>query len=111
MEKLTFFLILESICQSRLNKSIIRNDPILLPNHKIFLSHFVAQKDFTEELCRDLEKCYHFPFFDRRKFSLPKGEKFLELILKATQKCQMAVMVVLEEYFKVAHDWAEWSSS
>lgn len=75
------------------------NDPILQSNHKIFLSHNGAQKDFVEQLCEDLEKRYHFPFFDRRPSSLPKGERFPELILKATKQCEMAVVVISEEYF------------
>jgi hypothetical protein len=74
-------------------------DPILQPNHKIFLSYSGAQKDFVDQLCGDLEKFHHFPFYDKRPSSLPKGERFPELILKAAQECQMAVVVVSEEYF------------
>ena len=69
------------------------------PNHKIFLSHSGAQKDFVEELCGDLERHYHFPFFDRRPSCLPKGDRFPELILKAPQQCEMAVVVVSKDYF------------
>ncbi|KAG0584042.1 hypothetical protein KC19_3G180900 [Ceratodon purpureus] len=77
----------------------IGDDPILYSCHKIFLSHSGAQKDFVEQLCQDLEKRYHFPFFDKRPSSLPKGERFPELILKAARQCQMAVIVISEEYF------------
>lgn len=82
----------------RLNER--RNDyPVLQSNHKIFLSHSGAQKDFVEQLCGDLERRHHFPFFDKRSSSLPKGERFPELILEAAQQCEMAVVVVSEEYF------------
>jgi hypothetical protein len=73
-------------------------DPILQPNHKIFLSHSGVQKDFVEQLCEDLEGCKHFPFFDKRPSSLPKGKRFAKLILKAAQQCQMAVVVLSEDY-------------
>ena len=76
------------------------DDPVLQPKHKIFLSHNGAQKDFVELLCSKLEKRHRFPFFDKRPSSLPKGERFPELILKAAQECQMAIVVVSDEYFK-----------
>jgi hypothetical protein len=53
----------------------------------------------VEHLCEALERRFHYPFFDKRPSSLPKGEKFPPLILKATQQCEMAVVVVSEEYF------------
>ena len=74
-------------------------EPSLRPDHKIFVSHSGAQKKFVRKLCRDLEKCYHFAFFDERDSSLPKGERFPELILRAAGQCRMAVVVVSEEYF------------
>ncbi|KAG0623537.1 hypothetical protein M758_3G181400 [Ceratodon purpureus] len=77
----------------------IGDDPILYSFHKIFLSHSGAQKDFVEQLCQDLEKRYYFPFFDKRPSSLPKGERFPELILNAARQCEMAVIVISEEYF------------
>jgi hypothetical protein len=50
-------------------------------------------------LCEALEQRGHNPFFDKLPSSLPKGEKLPELILKAAQLCEMAVVVVSEEYF------------
>ena len=85
--------------QSRSNASISKDDPILQSNHKIFLSHSGYQKDFVEELCGDLERQYRFPFFDRRSSGLPKGERFLELILRAARQCELAVVVLSEEFF------------
>ena len=71
----------------------------LEPKHKVFLSHSKAQKCFVEQLCVDLERMgYFFPFFDKRNHSLPKGKKFLELILDAAKQCRVAVIVLSEEY-------------
>ena len=70
----------------------------LEPKHKIFLSHSGAQKPFVEQLCKDLEACNHFAFFDQRPTSLPKGEKFAALIIDAAQRCQVAVVVLSEMY-------------
>ncbi|KAG0555600.1 hypothetical protein KC19_12G180800 [Ceratodon purpureus] len=76
------------------------DDPILKPEHRIFLSHSGAQKDhFVEILCEDLERYDRFPFFDKRPASLPKGDSFPELIRTAIQQCQMAVVVVSDEFF------------
>ncbi|KAG0605641.1 hypothetical protein M758_9G076000 [Ceratodon purpureus] len=69
------------------------------PKHKIFLSHSGAQKYFVENLCKDLEDHHRFPFFDIRESSLPKGERFPEHIFEAAQQCNLAVVVVSEEYF------------
>jgi hypothetical protein len=75
------------------------NDSILKPEHKIFLSHSGAQKEFVWHLCEALQQRGHIPFFDKLQSSLPKGEQFSELILKAAHQCEMAVVVVSEEYF------------
>ena len=74
-------------------------DPILLRHHKIFLSHSGCQKEFVEQLCVDLESRHRFPFFDKRSSSLPKGERFPDLIKAAVAQCEMMVVVVSEEYF------------
>ncbi|KAG0592267.1 hypothetical protein M758_1G231600 [Ceratodon purpureus] len=73
--------------------------PRLQSKHKIFLSHSGHQKWFVEWLCEDLERHHRFPFFDKRPSSLPKGDRFPELILEAARLCEMAVVVVSEEYF------------
>lgn len=80
-------------------KKRLRSELKLEPEHKIFLSHSGKQKDFTTYLCKDLEKRGHEPFFDKRDASLPKGEKFAELIIKAAKQCEMLVVVVSEDYF------------
>ncbi|KAG0575840.1 hypothetical protein KC19_5G034700 [Ceratodon purpureus] len=72
--------------------------PKLEPQHKIFLSHSGAQKDFVRQLCKDLEAETHFPFFDQRSSSLLKGKKFAPEIIAAAQRCRVAVIVLSEEY-------------
>ena len=74
-------------------------NPTLEAKHKIFLSHSGVQKEFVEHLCDALERRCYYPFFDRRCTSLPKGERFPQLILKAAQQCHMAVVVVSDDYF------------
>jgi hypothetical protein len=75
------------------------NDFVLKPKHKIFLSHSGVQKEFVWHLCEALEQRGHNPFFDKLPSSLSKGERFPELILKTAQQCEMAIVVVSEEYF------------
>ncbi|KAG0588560.1 hypothetical protein KC19_2G252200 [Ceratodon purpureus] len=71
----------------------------LEPKHKIFLSHSGAQKNFTAQLCEDLIGVSHFPFFDKRLDSLPKGEEFPPLLLKAARQCRLAILVLSEDFF------------
>jgi hypothetical protein len=85
-----------------LGMSICRDDGrdvVLKPKHKIFLSHSGAQKDFVECLCLELERCYRFPFFDKRHDSLPIGENFPQRIFDAIQQCQVGVVILSEEFF------------
>jgi hypothetical protein len=72
---------------------------VLEPKHDIFLSHSGKQKDFTELLCRELERWGYNPFFDIRDDSLPKGKKFPELIFHAARQCRVAILVLSEEFF------------
>jgi hypothetical protein len=58
-----------------------------------------VQKEFVWHLCEALQQRGHNPFFDKLPSSLPKGERFSELILKAAHQCEIAVVVVSEEYF------------
>lgn len=69
------------------------------PKHKVFLSHSGAQKDFVEQLCIDLERCDRYPFFDKRRSSLPVGMKFPKLLFAAIQQCEVGVVVLSEEFF------------
>lgn len=72
---------------------------LLEPKHKIFLSHSGAQKGFVEELCVQLEAIHRFPFFDKRTDSLPWGESFPDAIFRAAKQCQVAVVVLSDEFF------------
>ncbi|KAI5066620.1 hypothetical protein GOP47_0019244 [Adiantum capillus-veneris] len=72
--------------------------PERLPKHKIFISHSGKQKDFAEQLCKDLEACNHFPFFDKRPHSLPKGQEFPSRIFKAASECFLAIVLLSEDF-------------
>ena len=74
-------------------------NPRLEPKHKIFLSHSGTQKNFTAQLCEDLIRVSHFPFFDKRPDSLPKGKEFPSLLFKAARQCWVAILVLPEEFF------------
>ncbi|KAG0560026.1 hypothetical protein KC19_10G148400 [Ceratodon purpureus] len=74
-------------------------DAALQPKHKVFLSHSSFQKGFVEHLCVELEGCYRFPFFDKRRESLPIGEDFPRHIFDAIQQCHVGVVILSEEFF------------
>lgn len=65
----------------------------------MFLNHIGAQKSFVEQLCVDLERCDRYPFFDTRRYSLPYGENFPNLIFEAIEHCEVGVVILSEEYF------------
>lgn len=67
--------------------------------HAIFLSHSGAQRNFTEQLCEELERNNLLPFYDKRPTSLPKGESFPPLIFSAASQCCVAVLILSHEYF------------
>ncbi|KAG0559495.1 hypothetical protein KC19_10G109500 [Ceratodon purpureus] len=73
-------------------------DVLLEPKHKIFLSHNGAQKAFVEHLCLELERCFRYPFFDKRWESLPIGENFPYHIFDAIQQCNVGVVILSEEF-------------
>ncbi|KAG0606318.1 hypothetical protein M758_9G131300 [Ceratodon purpureus] len=73
-------------------------DVALQPKHKVFLSHSGFQKGFVEHLCEELEGCYRFPFFDKRRESLPIGEDFSRLIFDAIQQCDVGVVILSDEF-------------
>ncbi|KAG0554037.1 hypothetical protein KC19_12G058600 [Ceratodon purpureus] len=75
------------------------SDYILETKHKIFLSHSGAQKDFVDQLCVDLERRDRYPFFDKRRDSLPIGEKFPKMIFDAIEQCRVGVVVLSKEFF------------
>ena len=75
------------------------SNDILEPKHKVFLSHSGAQKDFAEQLCVDLETFDRYPFFDKRRSSLPIGEGFVKLIFDAIQQCQIGVLILSKDFF------------
>ena len=74
-------------------------DGELQPKHKVFLSHSSAQKPFVEHLCEKLEECYRFPFFDKRRDSLPIGDDFSQLIFDAIRQCYIGVVILSEDFF------------
>ncbi|KAG0603715.1 hypothetical protein M758_10G115900 [Ceratodon purpureus] len=77
-----------------------QSDGVMLEaKHKVFLSHSGAQKDFVEQLCLDIERCDRHPFFDKRRSSLPIGEKFPPLIFDAIRQCHAGVLVLSKEFF------------
>ncbi|KAG0561405.1 hypothetical protein KC19_9G062400 [Ceratodon purpureus] len=73
-------------------------DVALQPKHKVFLSHSGFQKGFVEHLCEELEGCYRFPFFDKRRESLPIGEDFSRHIFDAIQQCDVGVVILSDEF-------------
>ncbi|KAG0562531.1 hypothetical protein KC19_9G153800 [Ceratodon purpureus] len=70
----------------------------LQPKHKVFLSHSGFQKGFVEHLCVELEGCYRFPFFDKRRESLPIGEDFPRHIFDAIGQCHVGVVILSDEF-------------
>ncbi|KAG0588944.1 hypothetical protein KC19_2G280600 [Ceratodon purpureus] len=73
-------------------------DVALQPKHKVFLSHSGFQKGFVEHLCGELEGCYRFPFFDKRRESLPVGEDFSRHIFDAIRQCDVGVVILSDEF-------------
>jgi hypothetical protein len=76
-----------------------RDEYLLEPKHSIFLSHSGAQKSFVEQLCLDIERHDRYPFFDKWRNSLSIGCNFPDLIFEAIKQCQVAVVVLSEEFF------------
>lgn len=73
-------------------------DVTLQSKHKIFLSHSGFQKGFVERLCVELEGCFRFPFFDKRRESLPIGEDFPRHIFDAIRQCRVGVVILSDEF-------------
>jgi len=69
------------------------------PKHKIFLSHSGAQKSFVKQLCKDIERYDRYPFFDVLRTSLSIGCDFPKAIFKAIEQCQVAVVILSEDFF------------
>jgi hypothetical protein len=76
-----------------------RDDNLLEPKHSIFLSHSGAQKSFVDQLCLDIERHDRYPFFDKCQNSLPIGCNFPDLIFQAINQCQVALVVLSEDFF------------
>ncbi|KAG0627867.1 hypothetical protein M758_2G234200 [Ceratodon purpureus] len=84
---------------NRINGSMDDGDDVALqPKHKVFLSHSGFQKGFVEHLCEELEGCYRFPFFDKRRESLPIGEDFSRHIFDAIRQCDVGVVILSDEF-------------
>ena len=67
--------------------------------HKVFLSHSGKDKAFVGHLDQRLRSVNHYPFFDVREDSLPLGEKFADILLQASKQCQLAIVVVSDDFF------------
>jgi hypothetical protein len=79
--------------------TMMRSSEARLVKHQLFLSHAGAQKDFVAQLYVDLEaRGYFSTFFDQSEQSLPKGKDFAPLIKEAAQLCEVAVVVLSEEF-------------
>ncbi|KAG0562698.1 hypothetical protein KC19_9G165700 [Ceratodon purpureus] len=74
------------------------DDVALQPKHEVFLSHSGFQKGFVEHLSVELEGCYRFPFFDKRRESLPVGGDFPRHIFDAIRQCHVGVVILSEEF-------------
>ena len=74
-------------------------DDGLKAKHKVFLSHTGSQKAFVEHMCVQLEECYRFLFFDKRRESIPIGENFPRHIFDAIGQCHVGVVILLDELF------------
>ena len=75
------------------------SDPEWEPEHDIFMSHSGKQKDFTELVCKELERWGYSPFLDVRDDCLPKGKRFPELIFRAAKQCRVAILILSEDFF------------
>lgn len=51
------------------------------------------------QLCVDIQRHDRYPFFDKHRDSLSVGCHFPDLIFKAINQCQVAVVVLSEEFF------------
>lgn len=82
-------------------KQLVHTDSndILQARQKIFLSHSGVQYDFVEQLCVDLESCDRYPFYAKRRRSLPIGEAYPPLIFEAIEQCQVGVLILSTEFF------------
>ena len=67
--------------------------------HKVFLSHSGKDKAFVGHLDHRLRSVNHYPFFDVHEDSLPLGDKFTDIIFQASKKCQLAIVVVSDDFF------------
>ena len=67
--------------------------------HKVFLSHSGKDKAFVSHVDHRLRSVHHYPFFDVREDSLPRGDKFADIIFQACKQCRLAIVVVSNDYF------------
>ena len=67
--------------------------------HKVFLSHSGEDKAFVRHLGHSLRSVHHYPFLDVWKDSLPLGDKFADILLQASKQCQLAIVVVSDNFF------------
>jgi hypothetical protein len=67
--------------------------------HKVFLSHSGKDKAFVSHLDHRLRSVHHYPFFDVHEDSLPRGDKFADIIFQASKQCRLAIIVVSDDFF------------
>ncbi|KAG0562446.1 hypothetical protein KC19_9G147000 [Ceratodon purpureus] len=69
--------------------------------HEVFLSYSRKQRDFVEQLDKDLRNCGYSPFFDRDRYSLPVTENTTDNIRAAIRQCEVGVVVLSEDFFSL----------
>ncbi|KAG0577117.1 hypothetical protein KC19_5G132000 [Ceratodon purpureus] len=69
--------------------------------HEVFLSYSRKQRDFVEQLDKDLRNCGYSPFFDRDEYSLPVTENTTNNICAAIRQCEVAIVVLSEDFLSL----------
>ncbi|KAG0587677.1 hypothetical protein KC19_2G182800 [Ceratodon purpureus] len=69
--------------------------------HEVFLSYSRKQRDFVEQLDKDLRNCGYSPFFDRDRYSLPVTENTTNNIRAAIRQCEVGIVVLSEDFFSL----------
>ena len=67
--------------------------------HKIFLCHSGAQKNFVRHLYGELHRVHQLAFFDADDDSLRKGEAFPHQLFEAARQCHLAIVILSEDFF------------
>ena len=65
----------------------------------MFLSHSRKDRAFVSHLDHRLRSVHLYPFFDVREKSWPLGEELAHILLQASKQCQLAIVVVSDNFF------------